>query len=368
MKILLLADAGSSHIIRWAKALAKNNCTIFIIGLVKFDEKLYENYNNIQTKVIEFKANSRTSLVKLKYLFALSQIKHTIKKFRPDIVHAHYATSYGLLGALSGFHPLIISVWGSDIYDFPTKSFFHKMVIKYNLVKADKILSTSSNMALEIKKYINKPVEITPFGIDLNKFKPKKTKGIFSKNDIVIGTIKSLEKEYGIDTLIKSFKLIQDKFRHLSLRLLIVGGGSLENELKELVSDLNIFNHVTFTGKVNYDEIINFHNKIDIFAAISNNESFGVSIIEASACQKPVVVSNVGGLPEVVLDNITGLIIPPNDPQKVAEAFEKLLLDSDLCSRMGTAGRELVNKKYNLNNNVNQMIDIYENTIRIYCN
>jgi len=82
-----------------------------------------------------------------------------------------------------------------------------------------------------------------------------------------------------------------------------------------------------FTGKVPYNEVPKYQNMLTISVSVSDSESFGVAILEASACEKPVVVSNVGGLTEVVEDGVTGIIVPPRNPEKTAEAIEKLLLD-----------------------------------------
>src|SRR5690606_14690363 len=113
------------------------------------------------------------------------------------ILHAHYATSYGLIGALSGFKPFVLSVWGADVYDFPRRSKLHKKLFQYNLKKADLILSTSEIMRNELKKYTAKEVLVTPFGVDTSVFCKK---DIAEKDNSVIniGTIKSLEEKYGI--------------------------------------------------------------------------------------------------------------------------------------------------------------------------
>lgn len=97
-------------------------------------------------------------------------------------------------------------------------------MLKYNLKKADKILSTSNVMAKETKLYTNKDIEVTPFGIDIEQFKPMVFESLFDKDDIVIGTVKSLEEVYGIEYLIRAFKIISDKYENLPLKLLIVGG------------------------------------------------------------------------------------------------------------------------------------------------
>jgi len=361
LRILLLADPNSAHIVKWATSLAQKNIYIAIFGLNKLEVNSYKNFKNIRVVTVdEDTKNTEASLNKLNYLKALPLLKKVIKNFNPNILHAHYATSYGLLGALSNFKPFIISVWGSDVFSFPNKTFLHKKLLEYNLKKANEILSTSKIMAKEIKKYTNKDIKIVPFGIDLNIFKQKKINTLFSQKDIVIGTIKALEKEYGIELLLRAFKILSDKYQDLPLKLLIVGSGSLEKELKNLAKELNIYNKTIFSGKVSYKEVPKYHNMITIPVFMSSSESFGVAIIEASACNKAVVVSDVGGLPEVVKDNITGIIVKKRELKDTVKAIEKLILDKTLREKMGKAGRERVTKYYNWNDNIKQMINIYE--------
>jgi glycosyltransferase involved in cell wall biosynthesis len=102
---------------------------------------------------------------------------------------------------------------------------------------------------------------------------------------------------------------------------------------------------------------------IDISVIVSNQESFGVSVIEAGACENPVVVSNVGGLPEVVEDGVTGIIVPAKNPIATADAIEKLILDKSLRESMGKAGRKRVEALYKWENNVEQMMEIYYKTL-----
>jgi len=366
MKVLLLSDPNSIHTIRWARSLAESGLDILIFGLSYCDGLAYKNHN-IEVETFGFDIsiikNEKVSLSKIRYLKAVPKLKKIIRKFKPNILHAHYATSYGLIGALSGFHPFVLSVWGTDVFDFPNKSFFHKKLLEFNLSKADRILSTSHVMARETGKYTDKEIEVTPFGVDLDVFAPEMVEGIFSRNDIVIGTVKTLEEKYGIEYLIKAFNIVKEKHPDLPLKLLIVGGGSLESNYKNLIKELGLVNDTCFVGQVSHDEVPKYHNMISIFVAVSiyNSESFGVAVIEASACQKPVVVSNVGGLPEVVEDGVTGIVVPPRDPQKTAEAIEKLLLDKNLREQMGKSGRERVKKLYDWDENVKQMIGIYNN-------
>lgn len=365
MKILILGDAPSSHIIKWANALSDKGHQIYVFSLLKSNGSQYREdvkiiYKEISTKL---KYLSSGNFIKLIYLLALPVIKKIIKEIKPDILHAHYASSYGLLGSLTKFHPYVLSVWGTDVFNFPLKSFFHKNIFNFNLRMADTILSTSEVMAKEIKKYTGKQILVTPFGIDINIFKPgNKVNLIKGEFDFVIGTIKGLEEMYGIEYLIDAYCIVKERLKPLKIKLLIVGGGSLENKIRSLIIEKKLLDEIILTGKVNYSDIQNYHNLLDIYIALSiyDDESFGVAILEASACGKPVLVSNVGGLPEVVENNKTGFIVPPRNAESAAEKIIELINNEELRTKFGQAGRERVITHYNWEICVQKMLDIYE--------
>ena len=140
-----------------------------------------------------------------------------IKKFKPNIIHAHYLSSYGLLGILTGFHPILISAWGIDIIGFPKRSIFHKMLTRFICQKADEIMVTSDYMKKWLGKITSKTVIIIPFGIDTKVFIPKKNPSPFSGKNLVIGTIKTLREQYGIEYLIHAYSILNEKYPELSI-------------------------------------------------------------------------------------------------------------------------------------------------------
>ncbi len=303
----------------------------------------------------------RLSPRKLKYLEVLSTLRKKIKEFQPDILHAHYASSYGFLGALTGFHPFIISAWGSDVYDFPNISFLHRSILKYNLSKADYLLSTSNILAQEIKKYTAKLVEIIPFGVDLKLFRKI---AVESQNDeFIVGTVKTLAAIYRIDILIKSFKLVADNNPHVNIKLLIIGDGPDRNKLQILVQQLGIENYVQFNGNIENSLLPDYYNKFSVFVSLSDYESFGVVAVEAMACECPVIVSDADGFSEVVENNKTGFIVPKRDAIATQLAIQKFLDDDSLRQNMGKKGRERVMRLYDWDMNIGQMLDFYNKAV-----
>jgi glycosyltransferase involved in cell wall biosynthesis len=367
MKVLFLADSDSPHTTRWAKSVMEMNIEVGIFSIHKPNHKLYLDHAEILVSSLnaprQLQTRGEANFSKLIYLSSIRKVRKLIKDFKPDILHAHYASSYGLIGAMSGFQPYIISVWGSDIFSFPHHSIIHKSILKFNLARAYRILSTSLALKRETAKYTKKEILITPFGVDTNKFYPQKVKSIFDDSSIVVGTIKTLEKRYGVEYLIKAFSTIRKQYPDKSLKLLIVGQGTLREFLENLVKRLGIEDDTIFTGFVQNNEIQKYHNIIDIFIVASLEESFGVAALEASSCGNPVVASNVGGLPEVVDQNKTGFLVEKENPDSIAEAIGKLIESPNLRSDMGKKGRQKVIDEYDWNNSVSKLISIYNSIL-----
>lgn len=364
-KVMLLADATSPHTIKWARSLSERGISICIVSFTLPDPAVYSQYPLVQVVSLGFDNKLIKSGVagsgKWRYLTALPKVRWQIKQFKPNIVHAHFASSYGLLGALSGFSPFILSVWGTDVYEFPRKSLLHKAVIKFNLARADKLLSTSHDMARETWLYTNKPITVTPFGIDTDFFKPGQKADLpFSSDDLVIGNVKGFDRRYGVTYLIEAFALLVKQRPALPLKLLLLGDGADHEELQQQIKALGLMTRVHFAGRVPYDQMPAYHNAQHISACVSLRESFGVAVIEAGACEVPVVATRVGGLPEVVQHGQTGLLVSAGDASAIKDALLQLVDDAVLRSRMGRAARQLVQQHFDWQGNVSQMHAIYQ--------
>lgn len=363
MKIVLLAGAATIHTRRWANGLASRGIEVHLISQHPITGYLSQDVNSY---ILPYRNKN------FGYYLMIPKVKKLLKNIQPDIINAHSVNGYGTTARLANYHPLLLSVWGSDVYDFPYKSFLHKYLVRKNLLAADKIASTSHCMAQQTKNIEPKitDIAITPFGVDLEMFQSNQPLSL-SSDTIVIGTVKTMSHKYGIDTLIEAFALLYNRLLinnsdlAYKLRLRLVGGGNQIEELKQLASKLGVIDKVEFTGWVNYEQVPTELSKIDIYVALSrlDSESFGVAIIEAGAAYRPVVVSNVGGLPEVTIENVTGFIVPKENPQIASEAIEKLVLDPELRKEMGVAGRKHVEASYSWNESLDIMIRLYKEVI-----
>ncbi|GAA0533761.1 glycosyltransferase [Chitinophaga japonensis] len=371
IKILMLAPLSSIHTIRWANALYDRGIKIILAGATTYDPTLYNEGIRIISLQLPASQTGRNAKAvgKLSYLSLVNKVKQLIKEEKIDIIHAHFASSYGLIGALVGFKPFVLSVWGSDVYDFPIKSLLHRYILKFNLSKATLVLSTSHVMADETRRYTQKGIDITPFGVDTNVFKPEYDQKADSKG-FVIGIAKTLEEKYGVEYLLRGYAKFREVYanQNSDIQLKIAGEGILKESLVKLADELGIAGHTTFLGKLKHSDIVGFYNSLNIavFPSILDSESFGVAVIEANACGIPVIVSDVAGFKEVVMHEKNGIIVERKNADAIYEAIERLYLDKTIREKMGNFGRELVKEKYEWNKNVEYVISIYNNILKYH--
>jgi glycosyltransferase involved in cell wall biosynthesis len=346
-KILYIGDAASPHLARWVKLAHSHG---FVVNVFSFRKPAPEiaQLSGVKYEVYEGVESLSSSFLfkKFSYLKAFPALRSLAKSFQPDIVHAHYASSYGLLASLLAPHPLIISAWGSDVFAFGD-SRIGRMILRYNFSKADRILSTSEVMKKRIMKFSSKEIEVTPFGVDVDLFHPGKVDcPFFSEAELVFGMIKTMNHIYGVDLALIAFKQVMDRFPEQRIKLLLVGGGDADNEFDKLAERLGISAHVHFTGRIEQSEVPHYHQMIDVFLNPSRAESFGVSVLEAMACGRPVIVARTGGLEEIVTDQLNGLYCVAGNSESLADKMIFLIENTEFRKVLANNARNHVMQTY----------------------
>jgi len=334
MRILILGYAQSIHIKRLVDFLKRKGHQVAVASLQR-------------TPKTDFPLSARPPIPgKLAYFFTLSSLRYIIKEFKPDLIHAHNVTSYGILGARSDFHPLMISVWGLDITDVCKRNPIVREMVRWALHKADLIAATSLFLQEATHPLCpSKEIFVTPFGIETDRFIPQpKNKSLFT-----VGTVRHLLPGYGIDILIRAYSCLRSSLPETPMRLIVVGDGFLRNKFINLAQKLQVSDSVEFMGYIPNEVLPRVYNEMDIFVLPSmHQEAYGVAALEAASCGLPIVASKIGGIPEIVTEEKTGFLFPPGDYFALAKYLRLLYLDKDLRQKMGAAGREVVVKKYDL--------------------
>lgn len=360
MKVILLSNASSIHTIQWVNYLADLGMDVQVISQHPMDLSFPPH---IPVHILPFKGF-------LGYFLNAIPLRKLLKDLKPDLLNAHYASGYGTTARLTNFHPYVLSVWGSDVFEFPLRSSLHKYLLKKNLAAADTLASTSLAMSKQMQQFLaaGHPISITPFGVDFSKFSRKK----ISKQEqdiITVGTVKTLKHVYGIDILIhalaKVYNLLQQQNSEFAERIKfrIVGGGEDLAKLQQLAITLGIDHLTTFVGRVEHDAVPQELAKLDIYVALSRQESFGVAVLEAQAVGLPVVVSNVGGLPEVIKHGETGYLVETENPDQAAEMIVKLILDQQLRDEFAMNAENFARQAFSWKACAQQMQKVYQDTL-----
>ena len=222
-------------------------------------------------------------------------------------------------------------------------------------------MSTSEVMKNEVAKYTAKPVLVTPFGVNTSEFQNDPSDKL---NDgvIRIGTIKPIEEKYGICYIIEAAHQLVKKHNDKKFRFYLIGQSYNVKPYKELVEQYDLVNEFEFTGRIAFSEIAKWHNKLDIFlnVSIDDSESFGVATVEAMCSETPVIVTNVGGLKEVVENGQYGKVIPKKDSDALAAAIEDIILNKEKALQIAAKARKHVLQKYDWKNNLALMIEQYQ--------
>lgn len=352
-RLCFLANAASSHTEKWASELARRGWDIEIISFLPAD------IPRVKVHVVPAVSGKKADVILREHW-----ITQRVRDMEPDLVHAHYASSFGLLGALAGVHPLVISAWGSDVFSFPRKSILHRRLLQWALKQADVLCSTSHIMAAELGKYVDtdhsQPIEVIPFGVDIGRFAPPAagSKKLASHGPVTFGVAKHLQPVYGLDILLRAFAELES--RHPGqVGLRIAGDGPEWRRLTSLAQRLDIHERVDWLGAIRNQDVAPFYQGLDVVVVPSIQESFGVTAVEGSACARPIIASQVGGLPEVVLQGETGILVPSGDVAAFSRAMESLLLSPSERERLGNAGRKFVLEHYDWMENVSQMERVY---------
>jgi len=288
------------------------------------------------------------------------QIKEIIKKEKPSIIMAHSPVPFiSDVTILSNKKiPSILKYHSGSMkkerFSFSNLIIFiyEKIFLRKLLKKSDYIICTSDFVMNNfLKNYKNKSRTITP-SVDLEVFKAKNHK--INSKILYVGRMDKTSKWKGINYLIGAIKIVKQKIPDVKLNL--VGEGDALQDYMDQANKLNLNKNISFLGALGGNKLVakyNYSNLL-VLPSISEAESFGMVLIEAMACKKPVVGSNIGGIPYVIDNGKNGLIIPPKNSQALAEAIIKILENPKIAKKMGEEGYKKVKEKFNLNNQIEE--------------
>lgn len=278
------------------------------------------------------------------------KIKKYLRAEAPDIVHTHLfgGDTWGRFAAILARVPVIVSTEHNTNLD---EGWMKRKVKKFLSFFTKKIIAVSEavrNYSVVHDKISAKKIIVIKNGIDFGKFSSLPEKEF--SDPPVVGVVGRLEEQKGHKYLFEALNLIKT----IPWVLWVVGDGSLKNNLERLAKDLNLRERIIFLGaRRNVPEIL---SKIDVAVLPSLWEGLGLVILEAAAARKPIVASCVGGIPEIISDGETGILVEPGNVKSLADGLEHVLLGKVDAQKMAARAREMVREKFS----VGKMVEEYE--------
>jgi len=359
MRICYVADGASIHTQRWVNYFAGKGHEVHLICW-----KLMPGYDeNIHIHLLTRLTPKMWTVSRYpSALFWIFQTRRLIKKIKPEIVDGHFITVYGFLAACSGFHPLVVSTWGSDVLIHPKRNFLLKAIAKYALAKADIVTAYAELLKIRLMELGTEPqkINLVNFGTDTDKFKPaQRNKKLQEELGIVdsptVISLRSLEPIYDIETLINSIPIVLKEIPEA--KFVIAGGGSQEAKLKEQAKSLGISQSVKFTGRMPNDRLPEYLNSADIYVSTSLSDAgLASSTAEAMACGLAVIITDFGDNKKWVEDGTNGFLIPLSDPQVLASKIIQLIRNKEIRDKFG----QIIEERNDYHKEMEKIENIYK--------
>lgn len=346
MRVCFLGDAGSIHLQRWLEYFVAAGFEVHVISFRSCPVP------KVQVHLLAAGADGR-----LAYLKGLSRIRGLVEQIRPDILHAHYATSFGLLAVVSKFHPLVVSAWGSDVLVAPEKSFWLKRIVERVLREADALTSDSvymSSRMLELLQGVQKRLITVTMGVSRAWFD-----GIaqIDKKVTQILSLRGHQEIYNIDTILRA--MVETVKAVPQARLIVAGEGPGTSGLKALAAALGLDSCVKFVGQLPHAQVQAYLNESAISVSVPSSDATAVSLLEAMACGSFPVLSDLPANREWVEDGVNGLIVKAGDVKALAQALVRSLQDPALREQAIGRNREKIQEKAIWEDNMDEVRALY---------
>lgn len=283
------------------------------------------------------------------YLFlTIRQLISLLSQNKIDIVNIHYPVDdfvyFAIIRKFFRFK-LVVSVHGADIFPIGKPRETYSKAFQLLMNSADLLVAPSQstlNEVVGVFPSLRAKAIFIHNAVNMVEFQPSTFTPQPHSNYVLCVANHNFKK--AVDVLLRAFKQLSQVYKDLELWL--VGDGPLRGELEQLARELELSNKVKFWGFRNREEIRNFIHQCNVFVLPSRAEPFGIVIIEALACRKPVVATTVGGIPEIIQNGINGILVQSDSPGALFEAAQAVLQDNELRHGLARRGYESVKQRF----------------------
>lgn len=300
----------------------------------------------------------------LRHIRAAFAVRKALTEWAPNILHAHNVTGYGYWAALSGFHPLVMTSWGSDLLVLPKSSPFVEMMVRWSLRNADLITADANSLGETARDLVGRPTDVRSlqWGVDLSEFRsdppPDFRDRLRGDADFVFLSTRRLRPLYNIPIIIDAFASISPRERNA--RLVIVGEDELSDSLRTQAEQLSLEDRIYFTGWLSREELVYALLCCDAYLTIPSSDSTPLSLLEAFAARLPVIASDLPAIREWITPRENGVLVAPGFKKPLREAMVELISDPERALEWGRQNRAMVEQRADRNREMRKLLKWYQ--------
>jgi glycosyltransferase involved in cell wall biosynthesis len=361
MKLCFIANPNTTHTRRWLAYFAERAHDVHLIA----EHQPETAFPDVAVHDLTTTTNTR----KLRYLIWSKTVRRLVRDLQPDVLHAHQITSAGWLAWAANYHPLVVTPWGTDLYQHPQRSPLARWLARRVLSVADLVTADSVdllNQAVGLGADPNRS-QIIQWGVDLSFFSP--TDDLFAlrrrlnlgKGPIILSP-RSMRPLYRHDVTLEAIPLVCQAIPGVTFvfRDYNPDPPDYAAQLKERAQSLGVSDAVQFIGPTaRYEDVADSYRAADLVISVPISDGTPVSVLEAFACGVPVIASDLPSLREWIAAEQSGLLVPVGDSEALAQAIIRLLNDRTLYARIRTQALQIVKERADHSRWMARMDDLY---------
>ncbi len=367
MKILYFSRDYTTHDRRFLTELAKTEHQVYYLRLEQRGHALENQPLPEAVQAVKWAGGRHPARV-IQYPQLLASLRQVVRKVQPDLIQAGPIQSCALLAVMSGFHPLVSTSWGSDLLLDADRNDWTRWATRFVMNHSDSLIGDCDPVRQKAVEYgmDNERIVTFPWGIDLNHFQPCQFPPEGNHAFTLLST-RSWEPVYGVEVIGRAFakatRLVKRDASlgsQIDLRLIMLGNGSQAGRLREIFTQEGILNAVNFPGQISQSELPKLYCQADLYLAASYSDGTSISLLEAMACGKPVLVSDIPGNREWVTPEKNGWLFPAGDEDALARGILAAVQQRKRLLEMGQAARSLAEQRADWQENFKCLLDAYQ--------
>jgi len=354
-----VADAASVHTVRWIRFFSERGHAIAVASARPPE-------SGVQVEAY-CRLSNAAPLPGTRILLNVLELRRFLRSFRPHLVHAHYINESGWLGALSGFHPFVLTAWGSDVYVAPRRSRLAGIVSPWAVRHADYVTADSQDQVEILRQMGARATAVVGWGADVRTFSGRSGRawrvahGIQDEQIVILSPRRWIENS-NIPVILEAFASVRRRHPNAVLILKDLPGSSvgLRERILSQVQLLGISDTTLMIGEIPEGELPELYAASDITVSVCSSDGTPVSVLEAMASRSAVIAGDLPSLREWVRDGETGMLVPVGEAEMLGKRLLQLVESRTLRQWLTEAAHEMVKTRADRSRTLSDMELVYQ--------